>query len=165
MRSKIINALASRAGRVRRCEDGVSTVEFALVVPVLAFSLLAAVDLGVALSERISMGHVVRSGAQVAMEDPGVADVKAAMTIAANQNFHTTADDPGTINTEYQPLALNADRYCACPDQPDVAVDCSNVCTGTVPTYIYYRVGVEKQFAGVLGKGFPMSASAQVQVR
>ena len=161
----VLNVLASSAGRMRRCETGVSTVEFALVVPVLAFSLLAAVDLGVALSQRISMGHVVRSGAQVAMEDPGTTKVEAAMKISAGQNFRTESDDPGVIDTQYQPLSLSADRYCACPDQPEIALACATVCPGTVPTYIYYRVDVEKQFAGVLGKGFPMSASAQVQVR
>jgi Flp pilus assembly protein TadG len=51
--------------RVRRLgEDGVSAVEFALIAPILFLSLLAMVDVGFAIHERMTIDHVLRAGAQ-----------------------------------------------------------------------------------------------------
>jgi pilus assembly protein CpaE len=150
---------------LRRCQAGISSVEFALLAPVLCLILLTTVDLGSALTERLGMSQVLRSGAQVAMEDPGEEEVTDLMQSAASGNFHTEAEaetDPALVS---QMLELEVERFCACPDEPETAVTCSTVCTGTVPTFIYYRMSAEKDFSGVLLRGLPLSTAAQVQVR
>ena len=155
----------SDLGRIRKSESGSSSVEFAILAPVLCFALLGAVDLGTAISERISMSHVVRSAAQVAMEDPGEAKVELMMNRAAAQNFNLEESSDTTIGTDQNPITLSVDRFCACPEAAESAVSCSTVCTGTVPTYIFYEMSAAKDFAGVLVPSLPLEASAQVQVR
>lgn len=156
---------AALSQRIRASQSGSSTVEFAILAPVLCFALLAAVDLGTALSERISMSHIVRSGAQVAMDDPGEEKVELVLNRTAAQNFDFEQPAGTTIDMNVHPITLAADRFCACPDEADTAVSCSTICTGTVPTYIFYKMSAAKNFAGVLVRGLPLEASAQVQVR
>ena len=166
MRSKIIRQSCASFRRLPRGEEGASSVEFALVAPVLCMILLATVDLGSALGERLAMGQVLRSGVQVAMEDPGEADVRDLMASTASGNFETAtesdATDPSVVN---DPLTLSVDRFCACPDAPETALECSTVCSGTVPTFIYYEMSAAKNFSGVLLRSVPLRATAQVQVR
>lgn len=150
--------------RISAAESGAASVEFAILAPILCFLLLGAVDLGTAVSQRISMGHLMRSGAQVAMEDPGVADVKAVLKSTASRNFTVADDLPNTIEVG-NPMDLAVSRVCACPDQPDVAESCSKVCAGEVPTVIYYKMSAAKKFSGVLMRDLPLQADAQVQVR
>ncbi len=137
---------------------------FAILAPVLCFLLLGAVDLGSAVSQRISMGHLMRSGAQIAMEDPGEADVRSVLMSTAAKNF-TVASGAGNTISVGDPIDLSVSRVCACPENPDVAASCSKVCTGPVPTLIFYKMSAAKKFSGVLMHGFPLRAQAQVQVR
>ncbi len=63
------------------------------------------------------------------------------------------------------PISLTVSRICACPESPDVAESCSKVCSGTVPTFIFYKMSAAKEFSGILMRGLPLQADAQVQVR
>ena len=163
--------VAVRFSRARRCwsrigaaESGASSVEFAILAPVLCFLLLGAVDLGSAISQRMSMGQLMRSGAQVAMEDPGEDQVESVLVSTASRNF-TVAEEDGTTISTGDPMTLNVSRVCACPEAPDVAAVCSTVCPGPTPTLIYYKMSAAKEFSGVLMRGLPLEARAQVQVR
>ena len=157
---------AAIALNLLRREEGASSVEFALLAPVLCFALLGAVDLGTAISERIAMSQILRSGAQVAMEDPGEDDVQQLMRSAASANFETPAEEGETDQSVVSdPLEIEVDRFCACPDAPETAVTCSTICTGTVPTFIYYNMSAAKDFSGVILRGMSLNAAAQVQVR
>ena len=170
---------ASR-GSFRRLltEEGASAVEFALFAPVLCLALLTTIDLGTALSQRMSLGHVLRSGAQVAMEDPdagqpaGTDNISDAVKVerilesTAKRNFQTASVDPNDPSYKIgETIELSAERFCACPEAPETAVQCSKVCAGTEPTYIFYRLEASKDFAGVLLRNLPLGVSSQVQVR
>lgn len=147
-------------------QDGASAVEFALFAPVLCLALLTTVDLGTALSQRMSLGHVLRSGAQVAMEDPGVPKVENVLESTAQRNFQTASDDPSALTFVIgDTIELSAERSCACPEEPDTAVICSTTCEGTTPTFIYYDLDASKNFSGILLKNLPLGTSTQVQVR
>jgi Flp pilus assembly pilin Flp len=156
----------SAVGRFGAAQSGASAVEFALFAPVLCLALLTTIDLGTALSERMSLGQVLRSGSQVAMEDPGVVKVERVLESTAKRNFQTESANP-TDNSFVigNTLDLSAERFCACPEAPDIAVACATTCAGTVPTFIFYRLQASKQFAGVLLRNLPLGASTQVQVR
>ena len=151
--------------RLQRAEDGVSAIEFALFAPILVFLVLATVDLGRALTERISMGHVIRSGAQVAMRDPGAEEVQTVLETTADRNFAVASSDADNTFVMGEPISLSVERFCACPDAVDTAVACSTICPGETPTFIYYRMSAEKDFSGILARNIPLGSSAQVQVR
>lgn len=155
---------SNRVGRIVgwwRCDRGVAAVEFALLAPILAFMLLAGVDLGLAVSERMAVDHALRAGAQEAMNDPGEPRVLELMRKAAESNF-ALDDGSGTQST---PLALSVTRFCACPDNVGFAVTCSTICPGSKPTFIYYRMAGEKSYRGWIMPVFGFAPSVQVQIR
>jgi pilus assembly protein CpaE len=138
-------------------ERGVSAVEFALIMPVLLFALLATIDVGFAVSERMAIDHVLRAGAQRAMADPGRQPIVAVLeSTAANSSGQTIADGA---------LALDAARYCACPGNITAAVSCTHVCTGSVPPFAYYQISASKQYAGIILPKIPLDRTIRVQVR
>jgi pilus assembly protein CpaE len=94
---RLLTALSRSRRSVLAEESGASAVEFALFAPVLCLALLTTIDLGTALSQRMSLGHVLRSGAQVAMEDPGTAKVERVLESTAKRNFRPRAPTRPTI--------------------------------------------------------------------
>jgi pilus assembly protein CpaE len=162
-RSRPARPLLSRARRLG--EDGVSAVEFALIAPILFLSLLAMVDIGFAIHERMTIDHVLRAGAQEAMFDPGVVHVLKVLNTTAAKSFPAGADAP----------VFKVERNCACPQAKDVWVDCSTTCAGPTPTYVYYRLSGAKTYEGMIFNGqrsfgrdwmvITLAPTLQVQVR
>lgn len=149
-----------KAAELRQSERGVSAIEFALVAPVFAIALVLMVDVGLALYERMAIDHVLRSGAQAAMADPGAADVLKIMQSTESANV-----DPGRAAVTLDPPA----RFCACPENagvdPGSAPACTAVCTSSAPPYVYYRMSASATYDGLLLPEIPLSSSVQVQVR
>lgn len=139
-------------------QRGVAVVEFALLGPTLALMLLAAVDLGRVLSERATLGHVLRAGAQMAMADAGAAAALSAMEGAASTRFSLIAGRADSIS-------LQATRICACPNSPATTTACTTICTGSQPTLAFYRLGATKTYRGILYPRFELTPVLQVQVR
>lgn len=147
------------AGAVKRFladTAGVAAIEFALLAPTLLLMLLASMDLSSVLSEREGLDHVLRSGAQLAMSDAGAAATLAVMQGAASEQFPQGATPA---------LTLNASRFCACPNAPATSVGCRTICTGNLPTYIFYRMTATKSFDGILFPRFDFAPVLEVQVR
>lgn len=151
-----------RMARWWRCHRGVSAVEFALVAPILAFLLLAGVDMGRAISERMAMDHALRAGAQESMRDPGASRVLEVMRGTAETNF-TLAD--GTLESDAASLNLSAIRLFACPEDLGFAVTSSTICAGSKPPFIYYRMTGAKTYTGWIMPAFGFDRSVQVQIR
>jgi len=145
-----------------RNNDGVSAVEFALLAPMLIFALLATVDLGLAISERMTIGHVLRAGAQSATQDAGVAAVARVLRTTAEKNL-TVA--PAEVSGDDTALALDVGRICSCAAQPAIAVVCSTTCAGDAPTQIFYALTARKTYSGMILPQFSQSKALQVQVR
>lgn len=123
----------------------------------LAFALLAGADLGLGIADRISMAHVLRSGAQAAIEDPGATHVTDVMRATASLNF--------TLDSGSDPLSLSTSRFCACPEDTAVAVTCSTICTGSKETFIYYRMSAQKTHPGWIMPAMTFDPAVQVQIR
>lgn len=157
-----VPALLRRIARWRRCKRGVAAVEFALVAPILAFMLLAGVDMGRAIAERMAMDHALRAGAQESMKDPGAARVLQVTQDTAANNFPLDESGAGTGDT---PLSLSAIRFCTCPEDTGFAVACSTVCAQSKPTFIYYRLAGAKTYAGWIMPAFGVDRTVQVQIR
>nr|WP_244426630.1 AAA family ATPase [Sinorhizobium sojae] len=157
------SALRKKVGELRKSETGVSAVEFALIAPVLAFGLIAAADVGLALHERMTIDHVLRAGAQVAMADPGAVQVQ-------NVLQSTLAKSATPADVTLTPVA----RYCACPENADVmpeaAPDCDvTPCANAAPQLVFYRLEAVKAYQPMslpeVLPAFQLSSTMQVQVR
>lgn len=155
-------ASPGRAPRILRDAQGVSAVEFALLAPVLIFGLLATVDLGLALSERMTIGHILRAAAQGATTDSGTARIGEVLRATAAQNM--TLAPAGTPGDDAA-LALEVSRLCTCPAEPTVAVVCSKTCADAAPTQIFYVLSASKTFAGLILPRMSQAMTLQVQIR
>ncbi len=143
-----------------RREDGVSAVEFALIMPVLGFGLLATLDVALSAHERMAIGHVLRAGAQVALEDPGADQVQAVLSATATE---FVVGCPRTRN----PLSLcvAVDAYCQCPGASG-QVDCTSTATCSASRIQrYYRLRAEKQRENLVLPSFSFAPQLVVQVR
>jgi pilus assembly protein CpaE len=132
-----------------------------MFAPVLFFALVAAVDLGLAEYERMTIDHILRAGAQSAMVDQGQAQVLKVLQNTASKNF--TVSTQTLISADE--LKVDVVRFCACPDSTSVAVACLTTCTGSKPTFIYYRMSGAKLHNGMFVTGMTLNPSVQVQVR
>ncbi|WP_299364497.1 TadE family protein [uncultured Paracoccus sp.] len=132
-------------------ERGASAIEFALLAPVLVLGLLGTVDVGRALTEQMTIGSLLRTGAQSIMAGVDAAKIEP-MLIAAS------GDESVFVEVPTSPM-------CACPDNPQVTVDCSTTCPGAEPTGIYYSLTASKSFSGIFLPDIVLSRSLQVQVR
>jgi pilus assembly protein CpaE len=147
-----------------RRNDGVAALEFALFAPILFFGLLATVDVGFALHERMTIDHVLRAGAQSAMQDGGKATVLKVLQ-------DTKDNDPILAG---HPLDLAVDRVFACPESPEDTSETLPTCDGSVAPYVYYELSAEKDYDGIflpiqIGRyqllDLKLGSAAQVQVR
>jgi pilus assembly protein CpaE len=154
-----------------RGDDGVSAVEFALFAPILFFVLLATTDLGLALYQRMTIDHVLRSGAQSAILDPGTASVRKVLASTAAKNFVVSSACGASTGDE---LDVCVDRYFACPENAGVPVPSSTFCAGSQAPNIYYRLAGSKHYDGLflpisIGRyellDLTLASTAQVQIR
>lgn len=152
----------SKVCRLTRADDGVSAIEFALLAPMLVLALLATVDVGLALTERMTIDHVLRAGAQSATAGVDVAAIDQVLRTTAANNFTLAA--PGATGDD-SALALTVSRVCACAEQPGTAVACSTTCAGSASTQIFYDLAGQKTYSGIILPRFGLSPALQVQVR
>ena len=153
---------APRLASLLRHEGGVSATEFALIAPMLIAGLLPMADIGLAAYQRMSMDHVLRAGAQRAMDDPGVEKVRYVLESTAVENFNlrsSTADGGKPL------LTLTIDRYCVCPADLGTRLACSTICTGSVPTLAYYSLSASLVYSGMVIPRVTFEPRIQVQVR
>ena len=162
-----LHARPTKAGAFVRCDSGASAVEFALLLPILIFSFLATVDLGLALYERMTIDHVLRAGSASAMEDPLGGEASVLAVLEATK----AASLPTTEGLVFLP---QPDRYYACPEAPDAEVAQTTICADDNPTSIFYRLSATKPYDGLflpinIGPyellSFQLSSTAKVQVR
>lgn len=154
--------LRGTVARLARSAEGVSAVEFGLLAPLLVFALLATVDVGLALTERMTINHVLRAGAQSATTAKDAAAIDRVMRTTAAPNFTVAA--PGAAGDDAS-LALEVTLVCSCAEQPGAAVACSTTCAGSAPTQVFYTLEGEKTYSGLLLPRFRLSPAIRVQVR
>ncbi len=141
--------------------DGVSAVEFALVAPVLVLALVSSTDIGLAEYQHMTIGHILRAGAQSAMSDPGQAQVLSTLQNTATKNF--TLGTGGSVSSSA--LTVNVVRFCACAAAPDTSVACSTTCSGSVATEIFYTLSASIVYRGMVMPSMTFAPVLKVQVR
>ncbi|MEK6216166.1 MAG: pilus assembly protein [Boseongicola sp.] len=147
-------------GRFRRNEGGTSAVEFGMIAPLLIFSAILTVDVGMAVRERMELDHIVRAGAESVMIKHDEAKVLKVMRATADQNFGAVVVD-GEVQSS-SPVSLLADRYCACGA---TVTSCSSACTTDLPPDVLFDLNARKTFSGMLLPDLNFDAQMQVQLR
>ena len=154
----------SSAATIGTNEDGASAIEFGLVTPILFFSLLAVIDVGMAVNERIIVGQALRAGAEQAMYDPGVATVETVAKDAARQAF--TFDETGGSLGE---MSITVTQFCQCPGATSIQVPCSVTCTldtgGETSPYKYYNLTGQKTYKSIIIPEMTFNSDIKVMVR
>ena len=113
-RNKVLRRQLGCFSALRRAQDGVSAIEFALASPFLLLLLLPLLDLGQAISEQIRLNLAVQAGTQYA---------------SLNLWSSTSSTDIANIVNNATTLSLSsvtATEYCGCPN------------TGAAPTLYAY---------------------------
>lgn len=105
--------------RLLRADSGASAVEFALIVPFLAVLLMVLIDVGFALHQRMTMDHILRLGAEAAMQGQSAEAIGAALQSAAQD--HATPRMSGM--TVDAPVLV-----CWCAEAPQTPVACDSTC-------------------------------------
>jgi Flp pilus assembly protein TadG len=152
--------------KLARDERGAAVVELALIAPVLALMLLLAVDVGLAVNEKMAVDHVMRVGAETAMADPGASKVQDVLEQTAGENFSVVMDSSSSSSYSMgsDGIAVGVSRFCACPNARSVAVACTSTCTGKTPL-AFYRLDSRKEYSGIFLSSIKMKAALQVQVK
>jgi Flp pilus assembly protein TadG len=131
-----------------RDESGVSAVEFALIAPVLLFSLLGVVDVGNVVYQRSDMESALRSGIQYFMN--GGDDLARAEAVV-NDAWTTKPDGVSVV----------AERFCLCDTTPHA---CNVLCDDDTYPASYNRLRATATFPGILTED-AHEASQSVRVR
>ncbi|WP_370644828.1 TadE/TadG family type IV pilus assembly protein [Microvirga sp. ACRRW] len=165
----------SRFGRLRRPiaafrrgESGVSALEFSLFAPILLLGFVAVADLAFLAQQKMSVDHVLRAGAQEAMEDKSTSstapEVTKVLNLMAAEGF---AVGSATSIGGKPPLMISASRYCVCPDNvsgPHLPT-CTTLCTGEKLPVAFYRITAESRATNMILPPTTLKSEIQVQVR
>jgi len=143
-----------------RDQCGVSAVEFALIAPILVGGLLLMVDIGLAVSERMGLDHVLRAGAHAAMAEQDKERILTVLEVTASEHF--TIAGSSTQTTSENPVVLSVD--CVCSGESTSAAECT-ACAGSAQAHVYYRLSAEKIYNGVIFKGIRLRTGIEVQLR
>ena len=159
----VLTALMRRStARFMACQSGVAALEFALIAPMLILGLISVADIGMATNERMVIGQTLRTAAQTALLDQGPDALYAALRSASTANFSAVLRGAvGTTST----LALDASRFCACPQNTALTVLCAITCASNRPTQVYYLLTASKLHKSMLLPNTTITARLLVQSR
>ncbi|HJR44837.1 MAG TPA: TadE/TadG family type IV pilus assembly protein [Actinomycetota bacterium] len=89
-----------------RIESGQSTVELALLLPVLVLLLAGLVEIGLVVADQGRLWHAAREAVRVAVVDPDSADVKAAAERGGLSPIEVTVDPPAHLRRQGDALTV-----------------------------------------------------------
>lgn len=154
--SRVTEGLAT----LLRDQRGVSAVEFALIAPILLGGLLSMVDLGLAATERMSLDHVLRAGAQAAMAEKDKERILKVLEATASEHFalggsvtQTSAENPVVLSVK-----------CICSGENATEEECT-ACTASPQAHVYYRISAEKLYNGTVFKSLQLTTRIEIQLR
>ena len=151
------NRVVETAQGFWRDRSGLAAVEFALFGPLVVFALLAMTDVGMAVYQRMTLDHMLRSAANHAINDPGVPAVEDVL-----QAIKTTETSGIWGNGE---IVFHVARICACAESPEQSVNCTVTCAQSLPTSIYYEMRSDQVVSGLILPAFQLQPEIRVQIR
>jgi len=131
-----------------RCESGVSAIELAMIMPILAMGLLMMVDLGMAAGVRMQLNRDVRAGAQAAM--------------SLNNSTSSIAEIVTVSSAEAADLGVTVNLVCSCTG---ASAGCTAPCTSGEAPSVFVDLVATRDFSGILLSHLELRAENRVQIR
>ncbi|MEE2690685.1 MAG: TadE/TadG family type IV pilus assembly protein [Pseudomonadota bacterium] len=141
--------------------NAIAATEFALFAPILTAALLLMSDIGLAITEQISLQQGVRAGAQFVMS--GVTDTEDLKDLIRAATTGLSKSDQDDVNLGGAPL-VDAVKSCRCAsDGAEVA--CDSTCANDRPCYVFFDLSAEKTYEALFIPDIPLKAEIRVQTR
>ncbi|MEQ8179972.1 MAG: pilus assembly protein [Amphiplicatus sp.] len=144
-----------------RRKDGVAAIEFAIFAPILTAALLLMSDIGLAMTERISLQQGVRAGAQFVMS--GVTDTEDLKDLIRAASTGLSKSDQDDVSLGGAPL-VDAVKSCRCSSDGAI-VACDSTCADDRPCYVFFDLSAEKTYEALFIPDIPLKAEIRVQTR
>jgi len=163
-----VGDLCRLGARLLRSEGGVSALEFSLIAPIVLIGLVSVADLAFMAQQHMAVDHVLRAGAQEAMQDKSTdataPEIMKVLNLMAADSFAVGSTQ--AVNGK-PPLTLYASRYCVCPDDINRThlPSCSTVCTGSKSPLAFYEISAESKVSNMILPQVSLRPKLQVQVR
>ena len=142
------NALYERTKRFLKENSGVAAVEMAMLSPLLMFGMVAMMDVGVAVSERMELDRSVRSGVQAAISNVSdLTEIKSVVLASAENN---------------EKMSVAIDKNCSCGS---IAASCTALCTGDEPPSVYIDIKASRLHIGMIMPDLNLESESRVQLR
>lgn len=140
--------------RFMRATSGVSAVEFALIIPILALMLVAMLEIGRTIHNRMVIDSVLRAGAHVAMPPPGERSdtemqeqIKDSMKAASETILGAGASENDAIPLYACPEDFDGTADPLRPNKPNEPNECDE---GPDTHYTFYRLEVSFEHSFLL---------------
>lgn len=155
------NRVKTRLAAMPGDQRGVSAVEFSLLAPILLGGLLSMIDIGLAVTERMNLDHVLRAGAQAAMAEKSKEQILKVIEATASEHF-TLAESQVQTHGE-NPVVISV--KCVCSEASSSPGEECGDCTKAPQAHVYYELSAEKLYNGILFKDLTLKANIEVQAR
>ena len=139
---------------------GTSTVEMAMILPVLLLLTLGAVDLGRVFYDAVGVANAARAGLSYGSLSKAYSQDTTKITEVANADAVTM---PGGVT-------LNVTRICHCViNNIHTPVDCENTCPGALEPWVYLKAQASKTYSTLfpfpgIPDGVSITRDAYIQV-
>ena len=146
--------------RLAAARQGVSTIEFAVVAPVIALLVIGMIDFGMGLWEEMQVSNAAQAGAAYASINSWnatVSQIETAVTSATSLSGLSPSPAPSTV--------------CGCPTSTGSAltqVTCGTTCADGSVAGHYWIINAEASYSTILpypGLSNPMTLSATTYAR
>ena len=134
--------LIPRIHELRRCQDGVASIELAFAATLLTILLLGMIEYASAIHQSVQLQQAARVGAEFAVKYP--ADSTGIEQAVAN----ATDDNSGN-------LTVTVTQFCECPD--GTSADCTGTCAGGVAPDTFVKVALVQPASSYLPSWNPLS--------
>jgi Flp pilus assembly protein TadG len=147
----------ARVLKLFRADAGMSTVEFALLVPIFSTMLVGVLDLGMGFWNQIQVGNAARAGAEYALTN-GFDSTKVSSAITHATNLSSISASPAPSQS------------CGCPDASKgvLLAACGTPCTGGGNAGTYVIVNAQASYGTIFsypGIPNPMTLGSVAVVR
>lgn len=150
-----------------RDKSGLAAVEFALLGPMLSFMLLAIVDIGLTIHERMELDQSLRVGADFVMASQMDPEFLEKMIVAAASGELVQSEQTETAgDTNSSPYTAKATRYYFCAEEPAVHVNENhNNCANDLPPAMGFDFELEQIHSAMFFGDIMLKSQLSVQVQ
>jgi Flp pilus assembly protein TadG len=134
-RQRIMTRLFMRWLAAPRSRRGNAAIEFAILMPVAAFMLVALLDFGMAVNYGLSLRSATRAAIGYAVKNP--ADTTGIRQIVAD-----------AVGTQTDSLTVTTTQFCECVNGASIA--CGGACADGSATIVFVQIDASQAYAPII---------------